>query len=127
MASDPQHQVSKPTSSRIELAEPFESSQPDFLMKVLGELSIAAHQVVDEAEDFPKMAIVDRGPGCPIALRQPFEKALFIIHRVALGRFASSDIQETIACLAKNPSLFSKKFNEAAFPSGPTNWAPLNK
>jgi hypothetical protein len=116
MPRDPQHPISKPTSSRIELAEPFESSQPHLLMKVLGELPIATHQVVDEAENFPKMAIVERGPGCPIAPRQAFEKALFIIHCVALGRFVSSDIQETIACLAKNPSRFLEK-NEIVRPN----------
>jgi hypothetical protein len=79
---DPHEPVLEPASVRVKIVESFQRRQPHLLMDVLGNDTITANQVENEAENLVNVAIVNRRPGGPFAARQRPLKAAFVLHGV---------------------------------------------
>ena len=71
MTRDAHQPIAEPAGSEVVAVDTLQGSQPDFLMEVLGQRPVTSDQVINKAEEIADVAIVDRGPGGPIAPRQP--------------------------------------------------------
>ena len=80
MPSNAEEPVADVAANGVEAIELFDRQQPDFLVDVLGDGAIAAHQVIDHAKDVADVAIVER----------PVERSRRASARTRRGRYCAS-------------------------------------
>jgi hypothetical protein len=80
VAGDAEQPVPEPALAGVESIESLDGQQPDLLVDVLGDVTIAADEVVDQPEDVTDVPLVHHIPRGSIAPGHRPDEADFVVH-----------------------------------------------
>ena len=109
VSGDAEEPVSEPAPTGVESVEPLDGEHPDFLVDVLGEVTISADKVINHPVDVADMALVHRVPCGTVAPRHRSDKEEFVVHRPA----TSVEVGDSPQVYCREPTKSFARFGQS--------------